>query len=78
MKRERPHWPRMMRRTLAASYCDLTVPEFEREVAEGRLPMPVILGKAEHWSLTRLDEALERIDAGGAADWQTKLGLYAA
>jgi hypothetical protein len=54
------------------------VPEFEREVAEGRLPMPVILGKAEHWSLTRLDEALERIDAGGAADWQTKLGLYAA
>jgi hypothetical protein len=68
----------MMRRSLAASYCDLTVAEFEREVVEGRLPMPVMLGKAEHWSQARLDEALERLDAGNANDWQQKLGLYAA
>lgn len=67
----------MMRRSLAASYCDLTVAEFEREMIAGRLPVPVKLGNHEHWSRGRLDEALERI-IGGGSDWRAKLGLYAA
>ena len=78
MKAERPHWPRMMRRALAASYCDLTVAEFEREVLAERLPMPVILGKNEHWSQARLDAALEQLVAGIGTDWLAKLGLRAA
>ncbi len=69
-----PHWPGMMRRALAARYCDLTVAEFEREVVAGRLPMPVRLGNNEHWSKARMDEALERI-SGAAQDWRAQLGL---
>jgi predicted DNA-binding transcriptional regulator AlpA len=64
----------MMRRQLAARYCDLSVAEFEREVADGRLPMPVRLGNSEHWSKAALDAALERI-AGASNDWRSKLGL---
>jgi predicted DNA-binding transcriptional regulator AlpA len=70
-----PHWPGMMRRSLAARYCDLSVAEFEREIAAGRLPMPVKLGNSEHWSKARMDEALERIAGGSANDWRSKLGL---
>jgi hypothetical protein len=70
-----PHWPGMMRRTLAARYCDLSVAEFEREVVAGRLPMPVKLGNNEHWSKVRIDAALEAIAGGSANDWRAKLGL---
>ena len=73
----RPYWPAMMRRSLAASYCDLTVAEFEREIASGRLPVPVKLGNNEHWSRQRLDEAHDRL-AGSANDWRAKLGLHHA
>jgi predicted DNA-binding transcriptional regulator AlpA len=72
-----PHWPAMMKRPLAAKYCDLSVAEFEREVNEGRLPLPVKLGSSEHWSRRRLDDALEELH-GGATDWRSKLGLRGA
>lgn len=74
MKLDFPHWPAMMRRTLAARYCDLSAAEFEREVNEGRLPLPIVLGGSERWSRRKLDEALELLD-GGADDWRAKLGL---
>lgn len=73
----RPYWPAMMRRSLAAAYCDLSVAEFEREVADGRLPGPIMLGSREHWSRTRLDQALDRLHGGGD-DWRARLGLNAA
>lgn len=63
-----PHWPAMMRRPLAARYCDLSVAEFEREIAAGRLPMPVKLGNHEHWNKRQLDEWLERLATGGV-EW---------
>jgi hypothetical protein len=69
-----PHWPGMMRRALAARYCDLTVAEFEREIVAGRLPLPVMLGSNEHWSKVRMDEALERL-SGSSNDWRAKMGL---
>lgn len=72
-----PFWPRMLRRPKAAAYCDLTVAEFEREVAAGRLPMPVTLGNSEHWSRVALDEALERISGERADDWRKGSRLYA-
>jgi predicted DNA-binding transcriptional regulator AlpA len=68
----------MMRRSLAACYCDLSVAEFEREIADGRLPMPVKLGNSEHWSKGKLDRALEQLAGGADNDWRTKLGLYNA
>ena len=69
-----PYWPAMMKRPTAARYCDLSVAEFEREVNEGRLPLPIMLGNSEHWSRRKLDEALELL-YGGAEDWRAKLGL---
>jgi hypothetical protein len=69
-----PFWPAMMKRTMAAAYCDLSPKEFEIEVSEGRLPMPIMLGTSEHWSRRKLDEALELLH-GGADDWRSKLGL---
>lgn len=68
----------MMRRQTAARYCDLSVAEFEREIADGRLPMPVKLGNSEHWSKVRLDQALEKLTGGADNDWRRKVGLYDA
>ncbi len=53
--------PRMMKRRTAAQYCDMSEAAFEREVAAGRLPMPVMLGSREHWCRLALDMALDRI-----------------
>lgn len=69
-----PYWPMMMKRALAARYCDLSPAEFEREVNEGRLPLPITLGNNEHWSRRKLDEALELLH-GEVEDWRGKLGL---
>lgn len=64
-----PAWPRMLKRATAAAYCDLTSVEFEREVAAGRLPMPIKLGSSEHWDRRGLDEHLDQI-AGRSDDWR--------
>jgi hypothetical protein len=68
-----PHWPRMMRRTTAAAYCDLTSAGFEREVAGGRLPMPVRLADEDHWARDQLDAALDKLlGVSGAGDWRSR------
>lgn len=66
----------MMRRALAAKYCDLTVPQFEGEVADGRLPVPVTLGGSEHWSKVQLDRALAVLSGEAANDWRAGSPLY--
>jgi hypothetical protein len=71
-----PHWPAMMKRPLAASYCDLSVPEFEREVMAGNLPQPVILGGREHWSKAQLDNALAVLSGEVQKDWRIGSPLY--
>ena len=68
----KPYWPAMLKRSSAAAYVELTVPEFEREVAAGTLPLPVKLGNHEHWSRARLDEALDRL-TGADDDWKRRL-----
>lgn len=73
---ELPHWPAAMRRQKAAAYCDLSVPEFEREVAAGRLPSPVQLGRHEHWSKAQLDKALAIIAGEIDDDWRRGSPLY--
>lgn len=64
--------PRMMKRTTAAAYCDLSVAAFEREVAAGTLPMPVMLGNREHWCKNALDRALDALTGPDARlpKWQ--------
>ena len=66
----------MMKRGTAALYCDLSVAEFEREVAGGRLPMPVKLGNSEHWSRVAIDEMLGQLTGDTTPDWRAKSGLY--
>ena len=76
--RQAPTWPRMMKRSLAALYCDLTVPAFEGEVLAGRLPHPVILGGEEHWSTPQIDEHLERLTGDRVPDWRANAPIYKA
>lgn len=67
-------WPRMMKRQTAASYCDLSVGAFEREITAGRLPAPVVLGGREHWCKNALDRALDRLTgAEQVPDYRKKL-----
>jgi len=77
MARAIPDWPRMMKRGLATLYCDLSATAFEREIATGRLPQPIMLGGEEHWCRRDLDGALDRITGSGAPDWRQKVKLYA-
>ena len=76
MAREYPYPPRMMTRSRAAHWCDLSEAEFEREVAAGNLPSPVMLGKKLHWSRVKLDEALEKLAGERPADWRGGSNLY--
>lgn len=76
MGKHAPFWPRMMKRTTACAYLDLTAAELEREIAVGRLPNPVMLGNAEHWSRAQLDEHLERLTGERQPDWRASSPLY--
>lgn len=75
-RREYPYPPRMMTRGRAAHYCDLSEAAFEREVAAGRLPAPVVLGKLDHWSRVALDESLAVLSGEAAGDWRKEQPLY--
>lgn len=75
--RQAPAWPRMMRRSTAALYCDLSVAGFEREVAAARLPLPVHLDGEEHWSRDQIDDALDRLTGDKTPDWRASAPLYA-
>lgn len=54
-------WPAMMKRRTAAEYLDMSEAAFEREIVNGRLPAPVIMGGRDHWSKDALDRALAAI-----------------
>jgi predicted DNA-binding transcriptional regulator AlpA len=69
-------WPAMMRRATAAAYCDLSVAEFEREIAAGNLPQPVTLGNHGHWSKSQLDQALAVLTGEAQKDWRIGSPLY--
>jgi hypothetical protein len=71
-----PYWPAMMKRATAARYCELTVPEFEREVAAATLPLPVKLGNHDHWSRVGLDRALALLTGDVEEDWRVGSPLY--
>ncbi len=68
----------MMRRDLAAAYCDMPIAEFERGVASGTLPLPAKVVDKERWSRAALDERFERLTGERGDDWRAKSKLYAA
>lgn len=68
-----PGWPAMMQRKLAAAYCDMSVPSFEREIVSGRLPSGVMFGGREHWHKEALDRALAAIAGEAVCDAEKEL-----
>jgi len=66
----------MMQRATAAHYCDMSPADFEREVAGGRLPEPVLMSGGERWSRRAIDACLERL-SGEVPDWRAQSKLYA-
>lgn len=68
MTRERlypPDWPD----TDTASYMvSMSVDTFNRRVADGTLPKPVVLGGKRLWHRGKLSEALERLDPAFATE----------
>ena len=73
MARHAPDWPRLMRRETAAMYCDMTPVEFEREVSDARMPLPIKIGGREHWSRTAIDEQINRLTGDSVPAWKQKL-----
>lgn len=69
-------WPAAMRLSVAALYCDLSEAAFQREVAAGRLPDPITLGKSPRWRRTELDEALAVLGGDDLGDWRDGSPLY--
>ena len=55
-------WPAMMRKRTAMDYLDLSEPEFEREIAAGRIPDGVLFGGKPRWYRAALDSALAVIN----------------
>lgn len=78
MSSSAPDWPGLMKRPTAARYCDMKIAEFEREVAAGHLPGPVILAGEERWPRRAIDEALERLAGSSTPDWRAGSNLYAS
>lgn len=71
MTRKAPSWPLLLKRDLAAIACDLKLAEFERAVAEGVLPQPVLLAGVEVWSIKAIEAALDTL-TGASDDWRSK------
>lgn len=72
-----PYWPAMMARQMAADYCGLSIAEFEREIIDGRLPLPVKFGSRERWHRQSIDEHLDLIVNGPGYDWRKESPIYA-
>lgn len=71
-------WPRMMKRATVCAYLEISAAEFEREIASGRLPQPVLLGNGERWSLAEIDAYMVRLSGEtDGDDWRKSLPLYA-
>lgn len=67
-------WPRLLQRSKAAAYCDMSIPSFEREIAAGRFPSSIMVGGREHWCIKALDAAIDRLVNGGdVADYRQRL-----
>jgi len=70
MSRRAPAWPLTLRRDLAAVALDMSLPQFERAVASGELPQPIMLGGEERWSVKAIETAIGRLTGEDAKDWR--------
>jgi predicted DNA-binding transcriptional regulator AlpA len=60
MKHERiDDWPRLMRRSRAARYCDISETKFDELVADGRLPKATRVDGMVLWDRRALDASID-------------------
>ena len=69
-------WPQAMKRRTAAAYLDLSLTDFDREVANAKLPPGVSLGRSLHWLRVSIDEHLDRLSGDVAPSWRARSPLY--
>ena len=69
-----PYWPRLLRQSKAAQYCDMTTQAFEKAVASGELPMPKLVAGNERWDRVEIDKMLD----GNQDDWRSRQPFYAS
>lgn len=73
-----PDWPRAMKRATAAAFCDLSLAEFDAEVASAKLPQGFLLGRSLHWSRSAIEEHLGRLSGDTRPDWREQSPLYSS
>ena len=73
---KRPDWPRMMLRSTAAAYLDMSIAEFERGVFSGLIPMPTRFVNRDRWCRVEIDRRLESLAAAGLPDWRPASNFY--
>jgi predicted DNA-binding transcriptional regulator AlpA len=59
-----PHWPRGLRRTLAAAYIGVGQNLFDAMVAEGSMPKPKRIHGRTIWDKVAVDRAFDLLDGG--------------
>jgi hypothetical protein len=59
-----PHWPRGLRRTLAAAYIGVSLPLWDTMVAEGEMPRPKRAHGRTIWDKVAVDAAFDVLDGG--------------
>lgn len=69
-------WPQAMKRRTAAAYLDLSLAEFDAEVAGARLPRGFMLGRSLHWARASINEHVNCLSAEVTPDWRERSPLY--
>lgn len=63
-----PHWPRGLRRLLAAAYVGVSPNLWDSMVADGRMPKPKRFDGRTVWDKVAVDAAFDLLDGGIARD----------
>jgi predicted DNA-binding transcriptional regulator AlpA len=61
-----PHWPRGLRRTLAAAYIGVSQSLWDEMVSSGQMPKPKRIHGRTVWDKVAVDRAFDLIDGGTA------------
>jgi hypothetical protein len=59
-----PHWPRGLRRLLAAAYVGVSPNLWDTMVADGRMPKPKRVDNRTIWDKIAVDRAFDLLDGG--------------
>jgi hypothetical protein len=63
-----PHWPRGLRRKLAAAYIGVSLSLWDTMVAEGEMPKPKRTHGRTIWDKIAVDRAFDLLDGGQPLD----------